>query len=119
MANKIRVTPELLEEGPIVLTWEAGEDPAPKSKVKVDVHGKLIEPPAIKRLGDRIEEALSSYGITQEAWIEYKEQHGLPPTCRCPQRKEWINRMDKKFKLSEMADGLGKFLDLMKWKEEK
>lgn len=43
-------------------------------------------------LGDKIAEALASWGVTQESWIAFKEQHGLPPECECESRKQWLNQ---------------------------
>ena len=48
-------------------------------------------------LGDRVESALSKIGITQEAWVAWKQEHGLPPTCGCAARKEWLNRFGERF----------------------
>jgi len=48
-------------------------------------------------LGDIVESALSSIGITQAAWVEWKKEHGLPPTCSCSARKEWLNRFGERF----------------------
>jgi hypothetical protein len=45
--------------------------------------------------GDALEELLTSYGITQEWWTEYKSQHGLPPTCGCDSRREYLNNLSK------------------------
>lgn len=45
--------------------------------------------------GDALEEFLTSYGITKEWWTEYKSQHGLPPTCGCDSRREYLNDLSK------------------------
>jgi hypothetical protein len=45
--------------------------------------------------GDALEELLTSYGITKEWWTEYKSQHGLPPTCGCDSRREYLNNLSK------------------------
>lgn len=45
--------------------------------------------------GDALEELLTSYGITKEWWTEYKSQHGLPPTCGCDSRREYLNDLSK------------------------
>lgn len=42
-------------------------------------------------LGDRIESALSSIGITQQSWGAFREKFGLPPECNCSERVELIN----------------------------
>lgn len=43
--------------------------------------------------GDALEELLTSYGITKEWWVEYKAKHGLPPTCGCDSRREYLNKL--------------------------
>ena len=48
--------------------------------------------------GDRIEKGLTSVGITQERYKEVKERFGLPSTCDCDERIEWINKVEKWFK---------------------
>jgi len=42
-------------------------------------------------LGDAIESFLTSHGVTKEWYIEFKKEHGLPPTCNCDARQEWLN----------------------------
>jgi len=49
------------------------------------------------QLGDLIESAISTIGITPAAWIAWKQEHGLPPTCGCTARKEWLNRFGERF----------------------
>lgn len=44
------------------------------------------------KTGDALEELLTSYGITQEWYKGFKKQYGLPPTCDCDARKEWLNK---------------------------
>lgn len=47
----------------------------------------------ITRLGDRIEHALESVGITKEKYVGWKERFGLPPTCSCESRKRFLNKI--------------------------
>lgn len=42
--------------------------------------------------GDALEELLTSYGVTKEWYVRFKEEHGLPPTCNCEARQEWLNK---------------------------
>lgn len=42
--------------------------------------------------GDALESLLTSYGITKEWYSGFKEKFGLPPTCDCDDRKEWLNK---------------------------
>jgi hypothetical protein len=46
-------------------------------------------------IGDAVEEFLTSYGVTKEWWKEYKAKHGLPPTCGCDRRREYLNELSK------------------------
>lgn len=43
------------------------------------------------KLGDYTERLLASIGITEDRYREAKELFGLPPTCGCSQRKQWLN----------------------------
>ena len=49
-------------------------------------------------LGDWAEKKLSAMGITQDRYIEIKKKFGLPPTCGCNKRKEWLNKVGRMFK---------------------
>lgn len=53
--------------------------------------------PAIRhqplQLGDYTESLLASLGVTQERYKAAKELFGLPPTCNCSGRIEWLNRV--------------------------
>ena len=44
-------------------------------------------------LGDRLEQYLTAHGVTQGRYREVKEKFGLPPTCGCDKRKEWLNKV--------------------------
>jgi hypothetical protein len=49
------------------------------------------------QLGDAAEAMLSSVGITKELVAAIKKKVGLPPTCNCEDRKEWLNRVGQQF----------------------
>lgn len=58
------------------------------------------EPPTKKKthhnrkgLGDRLEKLFAMCGITAEKYKELKKMAGFPPTCGCPARKEFLNRL--------------------------
>lgn len=55
----------------------------------------------IVRLGDRVELALESVGITKDRWIALKAKIGLPATCDCPSRKKWLSDLDASLGLGE------------------
>lgn len=44
-------------------------------------------------LGDYTESLLASIGVTQDRYVAAKQLFGLPPTCGCDARKEWLNRV--------------------------
>lgn len=48
---------------------------------------------ADKKLGDKVEAVLESIGITPDRYTKAKELFGLPPTCGCSKRKEWLNKV--------------------------
>ena len=56
-------------------------------------------------LGDRIEHALEVMGITKDRWVAFKSAMGMPPLCRCPERREWLNRIGESFGIG-VRDGL-------------
>jgi hypothetical protein len=47
-------------------------------------------------LGDQIESALTAIGFTKERWLDTKESIGLPRTCNCTARQEWLNTLGEK-----------------------
>lgn len=44
-------------------------------------------------VGSRTKTALESLGVTKERWVSLKERFGLAPSCSCPQREEWLNKV--------------------------
>jgi hypothetical protein len=46
-----------------------------------------------KGLGDHVESALESVGITMDRWIAFKKVFGGGPGCNCPARKAWLNKL--------------------------
>jgi hypothetical protein len=44
-------------------------------------------------LGDQVEGLLASIGITKDRYAAAKELFGLPPTCSCSSRQEWLNKI--------------------------
>ena len=45
--------------------------------------------------GDRLHGWLESHGITEERYKQVKVLFGLPPTCNCPSRQEWLNKVGR------------------------
>lgn len=60
-------------------------------EVSRSIKYKENSPPA----GDALEELLTSYGVTKEWWTDYKSKHGLPPTCGCDSRRQYLNDLSK------------------------
>lgn len=88
-------------------------DGAPRGKKRRSAAGKKSDPaPAIPRLGDRIEAALESVGVTPERWRAAKAAIGLPATCRCAARKAWLDRLDETLGLGEK---LAAFRAALRW----
>ena len=48
-------------------------------------------------LGDWVETQLTRIGLTKEKWVEIKAEHGLPPTCECEERQQWLNEVGTRF----------------------
>lgn len=59
--------------------------------------GPHITPGQHSGLGDRIEQALTAVGVTQDRWREFKGAMGLPKTCNCNARKKWLNQLGEAF----------------------
>lgn len=74
-----------------IVVYQDGVEQSRTTKTKKRQPEPEPEPPA----GDALEELLTSYGITKEWWTEYKSQHGLPPTCGCDSRREYLNNLSK------------------------
>lgn len=71
----------------------------------IGVGAKVRPTRATKRLGDRVEFALTSVGVTKERWQAVKASLNLPPTCRCEARQKWLNKLDESLGLGEkLAD---------------
>ena len=66
----------------------------------------------VVRLGDRIESALESFGVTKERYAAAKQAIGLPATCNCAARRDWLNRLDAELGLGEK---LAAFRGLLGW----
>lgn len=56
---------------------------------------RVVKVSAVPKAGDALEDLLESYGVTKEWWKEYKAKHGLPPTCGCDRRREYLNELSK------------------------
>ncbi len=61
----------------------------PKPDIKLPVMPDAGTP----RLGDWAEEQLSSIGVTKDRYKDIKGKFGLPKTCGCSNRQEWLNQV--------------------------
>jgi hypothetical protein len=48
-------------------------------------------------LGNLVESTLEKYGVTKDRWVEFKKRLGLPATCNCDRRKEYLNKLGAEF----------------------
>lgn len=48
-------------------------------------------------LGNLVESALESCGVTKDRWIAFKTKVGLPSTCNCTRKKEYLNQLGREF----------------------
>lgn len=73
--------------------WEEGRGPGQQ---KPDVNAKpAVRKPGKNGWGDKVETFLQGLGITPERYVDIKEKFGLPPTCNCAGRKEWLNQVGR------------------------
>lgn len=71
--------------------WESGHGPGQNNP---QLNGTAIH--RTKRgLGDNVETMLAALGITPERYVDVKQRFGLPPTCNCAGRKEWLNKVGR------------------------
>lgn len=63
---------------------------------------------ATVHFGDTLEQALESIGVTQDRWKALKSQMGLPPSCNCDARKQWLNMAGEALQIQ--GEKLGKIL---------
>ena len=56
--------------------------------------------PVVSRpgLGDHVGRLLSSVGVTEDRYKAAKQAFGLPPTCSCAARREWLNKVSEWWK---------------------
>lgn len=68
--------------------------PCDKHHAQCKINGPQEEPIG---LGDNMKRWLRSWGITKERYVEVKEMFGLPPTCNCDERQQWLNKIGAHF----------------------
>ena len=77
--------------------WEQGRGPGQLNRVPPSQMGiKPVNLPQKREgWGDNVTKALKKIGITEDRYKEVKAMFGLPPTCGCPQRREWLNKVGR------------------------
>lgn len=45
--------------------------------------------------GDNVTTFLKGIGVTEDSYKAIKQKFGLPPTCGCAQRREWLNKVGR------------------------
>lgn len=73
--------------------WEAGTGPGQFVENKGPRPASTV--PHKEGWGDAVERHLKSIGVTQERYKEIKQMFGLPPTCGCDKRREWLNQVGR------------------------
>jgi hypothetical protein len=71
--------------------WEAGRGPG-------QLHSGKSASQHVDRpngWGDKLTSLLKSVGVTEENYKAVKQKFGLPPTCGCAARREWLNRVGR------------------------
>jgi hypothetical protein len=63
--------------------------------------------PVVRGLGDRLEQLLTKFGITEEKYRELKAIAGFSPTCQCPQRKDLLNELPTALITGFLKGGFG------------
>jgi hypothetical protein len=72
------------------LAWETGTNGPGQQRLGSGGAAKVRS-----GLGDNVERMLKTLGITAERYIEVKKRFGLPPTCNCAGRREWLNKVGR------------------------
>lgn len=74
--------------------WEAGLGPG-QPVITAPNKPPESRPVSHEGLGDSVAGILKSWGITEERYRAVKELFGLPPTCGCDKRREWLNKVGR------------------------
>ena len=71
------------------IAWNCGLGP---SQVRPTKSGEAVP---VDGLGDHVAHWLAKVGVTEENYKAVKAMFGLPPTCGCAGRREWLNRVGR------------------------
>lgn len=73
---------------------ECEDDPQGESQERAVARKAAVAAKANRPgLGDRVESALHSVGVTKERWAAFKGAMGLPATCNCEARQQYLNKL--------------------------
>lgn len=81
--------------------WEAWENGTGIEQIKLKLSELAPPPPRKDRAvdtegwGDKVTVFLKGLGVTEESYKAIKQKFGLPPTCGCSQRREWLNKVGR------------------------
>ena len=68
--------------------WDEGHGPG-----QILTSGNREKVEKAEGWGDKVAVLLKRIGVTEEGYKAVKEKFGLPPTCGCAKRREWLNRV--------------------------
>jgi len=53
----------------------------------------------------------ASLGVSEERYLAAKAVLGLDPTCRCPERRKWLNEMGARLGVDNVLVKIAKWID--------
>jgi hypothetical protein len=62
-------------------------------------------------LGDVAKAFFESVGVTEERYRAAKEALGLDPTCRCDDRRKWLNAMGRRLGVDGVVLRMARWMD--------
>jgi hypothetical protein len=65
-------------------------------------------------LGDLARAFFVSVGVTEERYRAAKESLGLDPTCRCDDRRKWLNAMGQRLGVDGVVLRMARWMDRSK-----
>ena len=70
--------------------------------------------PSEPGLGDLAKAFFKSVGVTEERYRAAKEALGLDPTCRCDDRRKWLNAMGHRLGVDGVVLRMARWMDRSK-----
>jgi hypothetical protein len=75
--------------------WEAWEQGVGIGQIRLKEIAPRPLDPVSDGWGDKVTVFLKGLGITEESYKDIKTKFGLPPTCGCAARREWLNKVGR------------------------